>query len=69
MLFCWINYTLTDAPESCTCLYAQFRRTNPELTSKFMSILNGISVAGDIPNLMEAWGAGSRPEAAVQAGQ
>ena len=46
VLYYQINYTLTDVPEDCAYLHAQFRRTNPLPYKTDYTILEGVQGKG-----------------------
>jgi len=54
-LYYQIDYTLTDVPADAAYLHAQFRRTNPNLTSVY-TIVDGIKGKGQYVGVYMAWG-------------
>ena len=53
-LYYQINYTLTDVPEDAAYFHAQFRRSNPNLTSVH-TILDGVKGQGQYVGTYLAW--------------
>lgn len=54
-LYYQIDYTLTDVPEDAAYFHAQFRRTNPNLTSDY-TMIDGIKGKGHYVGTYMAWG-------------
>jgi len=54
-LYYQIDYTLTDVPEDAAYFHAQFRRTNPNITSVY-TIADGIKGKGQFVGVYMAWG-------------
>jgi len=54
-LYYQIDYTLTDVPSDAAYLHAQFRRTNPNMTSNY-TIVDGIKGKGQYVGVYMAWG-------------
>jgi hypothetical protein len=50
-----IDYTLTEVPSDAAYLHAQFRRSNPNMTSIY-TILDGIKGKGQFVGVYMAWG-------------
>jgi|SRR5690554_121940 len=50
-----IDYTLTDVPDDAAYFHAQFRRTNPNMTSDY-TIVDNIKGKGHFVGLYMAWG-------------
>lgn len=55
ILYYQIDYTLTDVPEDAAYFHAQFRRTNPNLTSDY-TMIDGIKGKGHYVGTYMAWG-------------
>lgn len=56
VLYYQVNYTLTDVPEDCAYLHAQFRRTNPLPYKTDYTILEGVKGKGHYVGTYMAWG-------------
>ena len=56
VVYCQINYTLTDVPEECAYFHAQFRRTNPLPYKQDYTIVDGIKGAGHFVGTSMGWG-------------
>lgn len=54
-LYYQIDYALTDVPEDAAYFHAQFRRTNPNLTSDY-TMIDGIKGKGHYVGTYMAWG-------------
>ncbi len=54
-LYYQIDYTLTDVPSDAAYFHAQFRRTNPNLTSDY-TIVDNIKGKGQYVGVYMAWG-------------
>jgi len=54
-LYYQIDYTLTDVPADAGYFHAQFRRTNPNITSDY-TIVDGIKGKGHYVGVYLAWG-------------
>ncbi|MDH6306555.1 hypothetical protein M2459_003280 [Parabacteroides sp. PF5-5] len=54
-LYYQIDYTLTDVPEDAAYFHAQWRRTNPNLTSDY-TVVDGIKGKGHFVGVYMAWG-------------
>jgi len=54
-LYYQIDYTLTDVPEDAGYFHAQWRRTNPNMTSDY-TIIDGIKGKGHFVGVYMAWG-------------
>ncbi len=54
-LYYQIDYTLTDVPDDAAYFHAQFRRTNPNMTSNY-TIVDNIKGAGQFVGVYMAWG-------------
>lgn len=54
-LYYQIDYTLTDVPADAGYFHAQFRRTNPNVTSDY-TIVDGIKGKGHYVGVYLAWG-------------
>ncbi len=54
-LYYQIDYTLTDVPDDAAYFHAQFRRTNPNMTSDY-TIVDNIKGAGQFVGVYMAWG-------------
>jgi len=55
-LYYQIDYTLTEVPEDCAYLHAQFRRTNPLPHKDVYTIADGIKGHGQFVGTYMAWG-------------
>lgn len=55
ILYYQIDYTLTEVPEDAGYFHAQFRRTNPNLTSDY-TVVDKIKGKGHFVGLYMAWG-------------
>jgi len=55
VLYYQINYTLTDVPDDCAYLHAQFRRTNPLPYKEVYTIVDGIRGKGQYVGTYMAW--------------
>jgi hypothetical protein len=51
-----INYTLTDVPEDCAYLHAQWRRSNPLPYKEVHTLLEGVQGQGQYVGTYLAWG-------------
>jgi hypothetical protein len=56
VLYYQINYTLTDVPEDCAYLHAQFRRVNPLPYKEVYTLLDGVQGQGHYVGTYMAWG-------------
>lgn len=54
-LYYQVDYTLTDVPEDAAYFHAQFRRTNPNVTSDY-TIVDNIKGKGQFVGVYMAWG-------------
>ena len=54
-LYYQIDYTLTDVPDDAAYFHAQFRRTNPNMSSDY-TIVDNIKGAGQFVGVYMAWG-------------
>jgi hypothetical protein len=54
-LYYQINYTLTDVPDDAAYFHAQFRRTNPNITSDY-TVVDNIKGKGHFVGMYMAWG-------------
>lgn len=54
-LYYQVDYTLTDVPADAGYFHAQFRRTNPNMTSDY-TIVDGIKGKGQYVGVYMAWG-------------
>jgi hypothetical protein len=54
-LYYQIDYTLTDVPDDAAYFHAQWRRTNPNLTSDY-TVVDGIKGKGHFVGVYMAWG-------------
>ncbi|MCW0481599.1 glycoside hydrolase family 172 protein [Gaoshiqia sediminis] len=54
-LYYQIDYTLTDVPDDAAYFHAQFRRTNPNMTSDYI-IVDNIKGQGQFVGVYMAWG-------------
>ena len=56
ILYCQINYALTDVPEDAAYFHAQFRRANPLPYKEDYTILDGVRGRGHYVGTYMAWG-------------
>ena len=54
-LFYQIDYTLTDVPDDAAYFHAQFRRTNPNISSDY-TIVDNVKGKGQFVGIYMAWG-------------
>ncbi|MDR1357121.1 MAG: DUF2961 domain-containing protein [Tannerellaceae bacterium] len=57
-LYYQIDYTLTDVPQDAGYFHAQWRRTNPDVTSDY-TIIDGVKGKGQYVGVYMAWGVNS----------